>query len=61
MAGMGLEPSPDDFRERLSDGSLLIDALVSVARFFLSKASERSVLSELDFGSNKPSRIASFE
>jgi len=35
MAGMGLEPSPDDFRERLSDGSLLIDALLSVARFFL--------------------------
>ncbi len=35
MAGMGLYSSSDDFRERLSTGSLLVDALVSVGRYFL--------------------------
>jgi len=35
VMGAALDPSSDDFRERLSNGSLLVDTLASVARLFL--------------------------
>jgi len=35
MMGAELDVSADDFRERLSKGDLLVDALASVGRFFL--------------------------